>query len=338
MTPYRFAVIGNGYMARRYMTCLDSQERTEVALVVNCKGIIGGNAQSGSSAATEDNRTVLSAISDDPAIDAVIVCSPDGTHPSYVAELLSSGKLIVCEKPLARTEEEFRRLLELAAGRKNSPVVGMNCRFKSGIQHLKRLIEGGVIKVPNLINAAYYSNVVPILQGKGKGWWLEYPLGIVPFLHGGAIHVLDSLRFLFGEVDAALCVAASRGISRRLGGDTFVVLLKFASGALANVVISGTSLAPNRFQISIESEHCSIDEHHEYVVDPETNLPVTRPVPADDSKDLERQMAHVVDVLDGNAMPLNSIEEAYRNFKVIRACEESSRTATWVAVTSDVRG
>src|SRR5262245_9483370 len=39
----------------------------------------------------------------DPAIDAVLVSSPDGTHKELALACIASGKPVLCEKPLAPT-------------------------------------------------------------------------------------------------------------------------------------------------------------------------------------------------------------------------------------------
>ena len=44
----------------------------------------------------------------DPAIDAVIIASPDQDHRRMVLDSLDAGKHILCEKPLALTREDMR--------------------------------------------------------------------------------------------------------------------------------------------------------------------------------------------------------------------------------------
>jgi len=60
--------------------------------------------------AGSDPRLVL----EDPAIDAVIIATPHGTHANLVVAALAAGKAVFVEKPLAVTRPE---LTEIAAAR-----------------------------------------------------------------------------------------------------------------------------------------------------------------------------------------------------------------------------
>lgn len=315
MKTHVFAIVGDGYMTRRYRTTIEQHPRAELGAVLTRKAV------------TEEGA--LDALAGDDRIEGVIVCSPDHTHPDYVARLLAQGKMVLCEKPLARTEGEFARI-NAAGPRPGQLAVGMNCRFRSRIMHLKALADGPLSGV-KMITAAYYSSIVPILEGTSRTWWREFPTGIVPFLHGGAIHLFDALRFIAGGVEAALCAHVPRPLSGPLGGDSFVVMLRFTDGSMATVTITGTSRAPNRFQIGIEAERGSVDEAASYVIGPDGTT-LTEPMPVEDYKDLERQLAHIVDVLDGRAQPINSLDEAQSNFLLIRACEQSLASGAWVPV------
>jgi hypothetical protein len=114
--------------------------------------------------------------------------------------------------------------------------------------------------------------------------------------------------------------------------------MRFTSDCIANITITGTSPGPNRFQISIESDNCAVDEENQYVLDPDAHSPRCVSLPVEDFKDLDRQLTHIIDILDGKANPINSIGEAYKNFRVIKACEESIVSKSWVRVNTAMSG
>jgi predicted dehydrogenase len=306
--PYRFAVIGRGYMGKRHVAAIERHARADVSTIIG-----RGEALDISGA------------------DAVIVSSPDATHPEYVTRLMPTGKFVVCEKPLARTPAEFEAIRGAARGLERRLAVSMNCRFRRRIQDLKSALERGDFGSVRLVRALYYANVDAVLQGKGKAWWLDYPPGILPFLHGGAIHAIDALRFLFGDVERVHCAPVATRGSAALSGDSFVIVLWFAGGPVANLVITGTSFAPNRLQIMLDAEQGSVDERDMYLVT-STHTPEARRLPEEDSGDVDRQLDHFIAVLDGAAAPLNTIDEAFQNFLVIRACEASAAAGTPVHI------
>jgi predicted dehydrogenase len=72
----------------------------------------------GASASTE-----LADFLADPALEVVAVCSPDRLHAEHVVSAIDAGaRLVLCEKPLATTEADARRIAE-AAERAEVPVV-----------------------------------------------------------------------------------------------------------------------------------------------------------------------------------------------------------------------
>lgn len=332
MNKYKFAVLGNGYMAARHLKSLDASPRAAAAVVVNRGMVIRSTDASEAGATLGSETNICDYLAGRADIDAVMICTPDHTHAAFVNRLLPTGKLIFCEKPLARTEAEFRDIDVLASAPAAGRIaVGMNCRFRHRIRRLKELAESESFGTIRLVNAAYFSNIGVVLDGKAKGWWFDFPEGCAPFLHGGAIHLFDALRYILGNAQSVVCLPASGASGSRLGGETFMVLVRFASGVAASVSISGTSLAPNRFQICIDGEKFAVDEANEYQV-VSGGAAATVGLPSDDYGDLDRQLAHLVDVLDGNAQILNSLEEATKNFDLVRACEASLATQSWAPV------
>jgi predicted dehydrogenase len=54
------------------------------------------------------------AMADDPDVDLVIVATPPNTHAAICVEMLSAGKHVVCEKPLALNRKETDQMVETA--------------------------------------------------------------------------------------------------------------------------------------------------------------------------------------------------------------------------------
>ena len=54
------------------------------------------------------------AMTDDPNVDLVIVATPPNSHAAICVEMLSAGKHVVCEKPLALNRQETDRMVEAA--------------------------------------------------------------------------------------------------------------------------------------------------------------------------------------------------------------------------------
>ncbi|OCT12090.1 oxidoreductase [Paenibacillus pectinilyticus] len=87
----------------------------------------------------DDYRQLLA----DPAIDVVHICTPNDTHAEISIAALEAGKHVMCEKPMAKTAADARRMVEVAKRTGKKLTIGYNNRFRADSQHLKRLVEDG---------------------------------------------------------------------------------------------------------------------------------------------------------------------------------------------------
>src|SRR5437763_2094222 len=86
-----------------------------------------------------DYRRIL----EDPAVDAVHVCTPNAFHFPIAKDALEAGKHVICEKPLATSMAEAEELVRIAkaTGRRNCTF--HNLRFYPLVQHMRRMREAG---------------------------------------------------------------------------------------------------------------------------------------------------------------------------------------------------
>src|SRR5579862_4618190 len=63
------------------------------------------------------------------AVDVVDICLPTDMHEAVAGQAIAQGKAVFCEKPLARTLESARRMIEAANGAGTLFGVGQVVRF-----------------------------------------------------------------------------------------------------------------------------------------------------------------------------------------------------------------
>lgn len=134
----------------------------------------------------------------DPAVELVIVNTPNITHYEYTRKALEAGKHVIVEKPFAVTEKEGKELIALAAqkGRKLSSF--QSRRFDSDFRTVRRIVDSGVLGT--IVEAEiHYDRYTPALSPKvhketpGPGTGLLYDLGS---------HLIDQALQLFGDPEA----------------------------------------------------------------------------------------------------------------------------------------
>ena len=125
-------------------------------------------------------------------IDAVIIGTPDHTHAVISMEAMRRGKHVYCEKPLAHSVEEVRKLMSAAHKYKVVTQLGNQGHSSTSIRRLCEWVWAGAIGQVHTLHAACdaFKNVysqIPNLQKLGerhevpKGLDYDLWLGPVPF-------------------------------------------------------------------------------------------------------------------------------------------------------------
>ncbi|UOF88693.1 Gfo/Idh/MocA family oxidoreductase [Fodinisporobacter ferrooxydans] len=79
------------------------------------------------------------------AIDVVHVCTPNDSHAEITIAALEAGKHVMCEKPMAKTSEEARKMMEAAKRTGKKLSIGYQNRFRPDSQYLHKICEQGAL-------------------------------------------------------------------------------------------------------------------------------------------------------------------------------------------------
>ena len=79
----------------------------------------------------------------DKEIEVIHVCTPNSSHSEITIAALESGKHVMCEKPMAKTAKEARKMLATAKKTGKKLTVGYQNRFRSDSLYLKDLCQRG---------------------------------------------------------------------------------------------------------------------------------------------------------------------------------------------------
>lgn len=81
----------------------------------------------------------------DDSIDAVVVVTPTVFHEEIVVAAAAAGKHVLCEKPMAMTEQECRNMINACDEAKVKLQIGFMRRFDESFRHAKERIDSGEI-------------------------------------------------------------------------------------------------------------------------------------------------------------------------------------------------
>ena len=208
----------------------------------------------------------------DDSVDLIDVCTPNNLHASMSIEALQAGKHVACEKPLAATLADAKKMKDAAAKAKKKGIhsfVWFNYRRVPAVAFAHQLLKKGKLGRIFHVRACY-------LQDWGHGQtplvWRFDAKQAGTGAHGDLnAHIIDMTRFILGdEISEVVGAIEERFIDRRSlpGGkktgkstvdDCVLFLARFARGAVAS--FEATRLATgnlNRNTVEINGEKGSI--------------------------------------------------------------------------------
>ncbi len=100
--------------------------------------------------------------------DAVIIATPTHTHKDIAIECLKAKKDVLVEKPLARSYEDAKPIIDAAKKNKRQIMVGMNLRFRPDAMILRSLINSGEIGSPFYIKCGWIRR-----QSSSEKWFTK---------------------------------------------------------------------------------------------------------------------------------------------------------------------
>ncbi|WP_276356226.1 Gfo/Idh/MocA family protein [Cohnella caldifontis] len=208
----KIGLIGFGFMGRmhfdNYVRLME--EGADIKLVAVCDMQIeqlkhaktGGNIATGSEfydltpyRLYDDIENMLSS----EELDVVDLTLPTDLHAELACGLLERGCHVLCEKPMARSAEQGRRMAETAARTGKTLMIGQCLRFWPAYEYLKACVEDGRY---GAVTAGYFFRGSDAPQG----WFLngERSGGCMLDMH---VHDTDIVHWLFGKPERVSSIA-----------------------------------------------------------------------------------------------------------------------------------
>lgn len=167
------------------------------------------------------------AILENPAIEAVAICSSTDTHARFIVEAAQAGKHIFCEKPIAYDLAQIDAALAAVAKAGTTLQIGFNRRFDPNFRALRQAVASGQIGKPHLLRITSRDPAPPPIEYVRVSGGIFFDM---------TIHDFDMARYLLGsevkEVHAMGAVLIDPAIGEAGDVDTAVIMLRFANGAL----------------------------------------------------------------------------------------------------------
>ena len=185
----------------------------------------------------------------DPDVQVVDNCTPDNLHAEPAIAAVQAGKHVVCEKPLAMTAVDARRMRDAAVKAGVKHLLCHNYRFMPAVRLARQLIDEGRLGTIYQFRGRYLQQVGRNPEEVTENVW--YAGGTRSgVLLGIGCHIIDLARFLVGEVRtvSGLVKTFNRIRTDRFGKSETVTadevnyaLVEFDSGVVGTLESAGVS-------------------------------------------------------------------------------------------------
>ena len=226
MTALRVAGIGAGYFSRfHYGAWARIPDVRLVGLYNRTVAKAEGLAAAHGIPAYGD----VDALLDATRPDLVDIITPPETHLSMIETCSARGIPMICQKPFTRSFSEARDAVAIAAHAGVMLVVHENFRWQPWYRRAKTIVDSGAL-------GTVHNVTFRLRPGDGRGprayldrqpYFQKMPRFLV---HETAIHLIDTFRFLLGEITAV--AARLRRLNPTIAGeDAGLIVFDFANGA-----------------------------------------------------------------------------------------------------------
>ncbi|MCI7489019.1 MAG: Gfo/Idh/MocA family oxidoreductase, partial [Oscillospiraceae bacterium] len=199
----RIGIIGCGGIANgKHMPALKKIEEAE--MVAFCDIIEERAVKAAKEFGVEGAKiyTDYRELLEDESIESVHVCTPNRSHSFITIDALEAGKHVMCEKPMAKTYAEAKKMYETAQRTGKKLTIGYQQRWRADSLYLKEACDNGDL------GDIYYGRAIALRRRAVPTWGVflnEYEQGGGPLIDIGT-HALDLTLWMMNNYKPKMVV------------------------------------------------------------------------------------------------------------------------------------
>ncbi|WAT14508.1 oxidoreductase [Xanthomonas fragariae] len=247
--PFNLAVVGYGYVGRTFHAPLIA---STPGLQLHC--VVSSKPQQAQADFPDVNvRADLDSALADPALDAVVLATPNQTHASLALRALAAGKHVLVDKPFALDAAQARAMVDAADAAGRIVSVFQNRRWDADFLTLRRLIDEG-----QLGEVVEFHSHFDRYRPQVRDRWRESDLPGAGLWYDLGPHLLDQALQLFGAPQA-IGADLQRQRSQARSDDYFHVTLHYPR--LRVILHAGSLVADSSLRFAVHGTRGSYLKH-----------------------------------------------------------------------------
>ena len=263
-------------------------------------------------------------------VDAVYIALPNSMHAEYTIRAARAGVHVLCEKPMAVTVEECRRMIEACRRNRAKLMIAYRLHFEEINLEAVDLVRRGRIGEPKFFNSSFSMPVRPgDIRTKGQlGGGTLYDIGV---------YCINAARYLFRAEPTQVAAVSvnSGGAKLREIDESTGAVMRFEGDRVAIFVTSFNSADVGSYRIVGTRGQLRVDPAYEYAEGLAYELTV-------DGKTTRRrigkrdqfaaELLYFSDCILKNREPEPSGDEGLQDVRIIQALYRSAETGKAVRI------
>ena len=253
-------------------------------------------------------------------VDAVYIALPNSLHCEYAVRAARAGVHVLCEKPLAVTEQECERMARAAAETQVKLMTAYRLHFERANLEALEVARSGRIGELRLFDSSFTMHVVPgnIRVRRALGGGVLYDIGI---------YCINAARALFGEEPCEVH-GATTGVLDEVE-ETVSAMLRFPSGRVASFTCSFGAAKVSAYRLIGSKGDLLVDPAYDYAAPLKHRLTIegdTRERRFARRDQFAPELLYFSDCVLQNRDPEPGADEGLADVRVIRALYRSAES------------
>ena len=246
MATVKYGMIGAGAIGqRRHMPEAAANPKSKVAAIADpVKDRVETIAAKYGAQPFTDYKQMLKKAE----LDAVVVCGPNFLHAPMTLDALKAGFHVLCEKPMATSRQDAKKMIAAAKRARKYLMIGLNQRLMPPHVRAKEILDSGRLgKVLSFRTAFKHPGPEGWSVDANKSWFFDPNAAFMGVTGDLGVHKADLMRWLLGqefdEVGGIITTLDKRDARGRLIGldDNAMLTLKTKRGVIGSMILSWTN-------------------------------------------------------------------------------------------------
>src|SRR5215470_4190314 len=263
-------------------------------------------------------------------VDAVYLTLPNHLHREYAVRAAQAKVHILCEKPMAPTEEDCQAMIDAAEQNGVRLMIAYRLHFEAANLEAVRLAEGGKLGKLRFFTSEFAQNVdidnVRVTETTARGGGPLYDMGV---------YCINASRYLFGaEHIAVLGSTLDNGEERFEKVEEMAsAIMRFPDGRIATFTCSFGAADVSRYTLIGTRGFLTADPAYDYSMALKHRLTIeekTKSTTFPKRDQFAAELIYFSDCILKNREPEPSGLEGLADVRIVEAIYQSARTGTGV--------